>query len=471
MSRIGYILKVYPRFSETFVVTEILGREAVGDDISIFALRPTTDTRFHPELARVKAPVQWIPRPSKVSGFWDQMRASLTNETIRENFTRILPELSTLAASDVIQGITLAERALAEGVTHFHAHFASLAGRMAWVASNLTGIGYTVTTHAKDIFHEEVDSEWLRRICAGAEQVIAISQFNRRYLEEVLAGTDATIVLRYNALELERFPFSQAATADGTSAGAAAGKVATNVEATETAEGAAEGETAPRDTLQIAAVGRLVPKKGFANLIDAARQLKVQGVDFHIKIAGEGELEQQLKAQIAELDLANEVEMLGPLTQAEVTELNRAADVFVAPCVPAEDGNMDGLPTVVLEAMAVGTPVIATAVTGLPEVIRNGESGVLLEPGDVHGLAQALIRFAEHSVDTSRLTNGARAIIEEHFDNREQARVLSALEGGAAALEGGAAASMSSSAGVAASVSASEATTAVSTSEGEGEVA
>lgn len=453
MSRIGYILKVYPRFSETFVVTEILGREAVGDDISIFALRPTTDTRFHPELARVKAPVQWIPRPSKVSGFWDQMRASLTNETIRENFTRILPELSTLAASDVIQGITLAERALAEGVTHFHAHFASLAGRMAWVASNLTGIGYTVTTHAKDIFHEEVDSEWLRRICAGAEQVIAISQFNRRYLEEVLAGTDATIVLRYNALELERFPFSQAATADGTSAGAA------------------EGETAPRDTLQIAAVGRLVPKKGFANLIDAARQLKVQGVDFHIKIAGEGELEQQLKAQIAELDLANEVEMLGPLTQAEVTELNRAADVFVAPCVPAEDGNMDGLPTVVLEAMAVGTPVIATAVTGLPEVIRNGKSGVLLEPGDVNGLAQALTRFAEHSVDTSRLTSGARAIIEEHFDNREQARVLSALESGAAALEGGAAASMSSSAGVAASVSTSEATTAVSTSEGEGEVA
>lgn len=443
MSRIGYILKVYPRFSETFVVTEILGREAVGDDISIFALRPTTDTRFHPELARVKAPVQWIPRPSKVSGFWEQMRASLTNETIRANFTRILPELSTLAASDVIQGITLAERALAEGVTHFHAHFASLAGRMAWVASNLTGIGYTVTTHAKDIFHEEVDREWLRRICAGAEQVIAISQFNQRYLEEVLAGTDATIVLRYNALELERFPFSQTATA----------------------EGAAAGETAPRGTLQIAAVGRLVPKKGFANLIDAARQLKDQDVDFHIKIAGEGELEQQLKAQIAELDLANEVEMLGPLTQAEVTELNRAADVFVAPCVPAEDGNMDGLPIVVLEAMAVGTPVIATAVTGLPEVIRNGESGVLLEPGDVHGLAQALIRFAERSVDTSRLTHGARAIIEEHFDNREQAMVLSALEGGAAA-------SMSSSAGAAASASTSQgAASTASSSEGEEEVA
>lgn len=461
MSRIGYILKVYPRFSETFVVTEILGREAVGDDISIFALRPTTDTRFHPELARVKAPVQWIPRPSKVSGFWEQMRASLTNETIRANFTRILPELSTLAASDVIQGITLAERALAEGVTHFHAHFASLAGRMAWVASNLTGIGYTVTTHAKDIFHEEVDREWLWRICAGAEQVIAISQFNRRYLEEVLAGTDATIVLRYNALELERFPFSATATADG----AAAGETVSAETATEAAEGAAACETGLRDALQIAAVGRLVPKKGFGNLIDAARQLKDQDVDFRVKIAGEGELEQQLKAQIAELDLANEVEMLGPLTQAEVTELNRAADVFVAPCVPAEDGNMDGLPTVVLEAMAVGTPVIATAVTGLPEVIRNGESGVLLEPGDVHGLAQALIRFAERSVDTSRLTHGARAIIEEHFDNREQAMVLSALEGGAAA-------SMSRSAGAAASASTSQgAASTASSSEGEEEVA
>lgn len=401
MNRIGYILKVYPRFSETFVVTEILGREAIGDDISIFALRPTTDTRFHPELARVKAPVEWIARPDKPSAFWQQMHPSLSHPTIAQNFLRILPELSTLEASDVAQGIALAERLLERKITHIHAHFASLAGRMAWVASQLTGIGYTVTTHAKDIFHESVDRTWLRRICGDADRVIAISRFNQRYLEEVLEGTGASVVLRYNALELERFTFSPSVT--------------------------------PNTRLEIAAVGRLVPKKGFGNLLDAARILKDQGHDFRIRLAGSGELEAQLKQQIIDLELTAEVELLGPLTQAEVTQLNREVDVFVAPCVPSADGNIDGLPTVVLEAMAVGTPVIATAVTGLPEVIRDDETGVLLEPNDVEGLAAALAAFSRGETETSQLTHGARALIEEFFDNREQAKALSVWQGGAAA--------------------------------------
>lgn len=168
MPRIGYVLKVYPRFSETFVVTEILAREAAGEDLSIYALRPTTDTRFHPELARVQAPVTWIPRASQSARFWEQIAHSLPTAAMRERFGRILPQLLELSASDVLQGVTLAQRIQQDGITHLHAHFASLAGRMAWVAHQLTGIPYTVTTHAKDIFHESVDMGWLRRICGDA---------------------------------------------------------------------------------------------------------------------------------------------------------------------------------------------------------------------------------------------------------------------------------------------------------------
>ena len=165
MTRIGYVLKVYPRFSETFIVTEILAREAHGDDLSIYALRPTTDARFHPELARVQAEVTWIPRPALAIGLWAELVNIIKHPTLRDNFLRILPELVELPADEVAQGVALAQSVHNDGITHLHAHFASLPGRMAWMASKITGIPYTLTTHAKDIFHKSVDSTWLRRSC------------------------------------------------------------------------------------------------------------------------------------------------------------------------------------------------------------------------------------------------------------------------------------------------------------------
>lgn len=397
MPRIGYVLKVYPRFSETFVVTEILAREAAGEDLSIYALRPTTDTRFHPELARVQAPVTWIPRASQSARFWEQIAHSLPTAAMRERFGRILPQLLELSASDVLQGVTLAQRIQQDGITHLHAHFASLAGRMAWVAHQLTGIPYTVTTHAKDIFHESVDMTWLRRICGDAQHTIAISRYNQQYLNRVLEGTGANIVLQYNALELDRFPY------------------------------AAPPRPQPGQPLQVVAVGRHVTKKGFAELLDALKLTVERGLDVRLTLGGSGELTPALKQQVAELDLGDRVTFPGPLTQQEVRELLADAHVFAAPCIPAADGNMDGLPTVVLEAMASGAPVIATSVTGLPEVVHDRETGLLLEPKDITGLADALEAVATGQVDTLALSRAARALIEQSFDSRAQARALAAL--------------------------------------------
>lgn len=396
MDRIGYVLKVYPRFSETFVVTEILAREAAGADLRIYAMRPTTDARFHPELARVKAPVTWVPRPTNANRFWQQVTASIKDPEILANFAAILPELTELEASDVAQGVALAQKAKADGITHLHAHFASLAGRMAWVASKLTGIPYTVTTHAKDIFHESVNPVWLRRICGDAAQVLAISRFNEGYLQRVLTGTGANLVLLYNALELSRFEYVK--------------------------------PSLPTGKLKIAAVGRFVPKKGFRELLDAATILAERGVDFSLTLGGDGELEEELRQKVEQLGLTEQVTMPGPLTQEEVRQLLRSNHVFVAPCVPADDGNMDGLPTVVLEAMACGAPVITTAVTGLPEVVHDGETGLLLEPGDVPALADALASIARGDVDTPALAEAARKLIEQNFDSTLQAQTLNALE-------------------------------------------
>ncbi|WP_371174399.1 glycosyltransferase [Buchananella felis] len=411
MTRIGYVLKVYPRFSETFIVTEILAREAHGDDLTIFALRPTTDARFHPEIARVQAPVKWVERPLKPSELWKQLTTTLVEGGLSEAFAALLPEVADLPGDEVAQGVALAKMAREEGITHLHAHFASLAGRTAWIASRLSGIPYTVTTHAKDIYHQSVDRDWLRKVCGDAKRVIAISRFNQDYLTEVLAGTGANISLQYNALELDRFPVREQAAGEAPASEAAP------------AAPAAQGRA-----LSVLAVGRLVPKKGFSDLVEAAHIARSHGVDVQVTIAGDGELRTALQAQIDQLDLGGAVKLIGPQTQAEIIAHLKRADLSVTPCVPADDGNIDGLPTVILEAMACGTPVIATAVSGLPEVVINDDTGILLAPGQPVALAQALVAVACGEIDTAPLARRARQLIERNFDSRRQAATLSAWQ-------------------------------------------
>ena len=175
-------------------------------------------------------------------------------------------------------------------------------------------------------------------------------------------------------------------------------------------------------------MGRLVPKKGFDVLLQALASLADAGVAVTAVIAGEGELHDALVARARALGLAERVRLPGALTQSEVRALLRDSHVLAVPCVPADDGNIDGLPTVVLEAMACGTPVVATDVTGMPEVVRDGETGILLPPGEPEALARALRDLACGLVATDRLAARARTLIEEEFDSRRQAEVLSAWQ-------------------------------------------
>ena len=218
----------------------------------------------------------------------------------------------------------------------------------------------------------------------------------------MLAGTGATVSLRYNALELDRFSYRAPQPVSATRA----------------------------EPLRVCAVGRLVPKKGFADLVEAVRILVSSGIDVEVELAGDGDERERLTEQIERLGLADRIRLLGPLTQAEVRELLARSHVFAAPCIEAADGNIDGLPTVVLEAMACGTPVVATAVSGLPEVVHDGVTGILLPPGDPASLAVALRGIARGEVDTVSLSRGARALIEEQFDSRAQAAVLAAWQSG-----------------------------------------
>lgn len=402
--RTAYVVKVYPRFSETFIVTEILAREAAGEQLTVFALRNTTDTRFHPEIARVQAPVHVLTRPHRPTDAWRVFeRATETVPGFADRFAALLPELVRCDASEVHQAITLACEVVDHGITHLHAHFASLSGRTAELAAQLAGIAFSVTAHAKDLFHESVDPSRLHRMIARSHHFITISAFNCAHLRREHPEVAQKVELVYNGLELDRFPYREPA--------------------------AAELSDRP---VRIAAVGRLVEKKGFPDLIEAVRRLRDGGLPVEARVAGGGELLEELQDRVEAAGLQDCFTLLGPRTQAEVRALLDWADVFAAPSVVGADGNADGLPTVLLEAMATGVPCVASTVTGIPEAIIDGVTGRLHAPGDVDGLVEALTALARAPQERIALATAARALIEQRFDSRRQARILRALEDGSA---------------------------------------
>ncbi len=392
--RIGYVVKMYPRFSETFIVTEILELERQGLDLTIFSLRLPNDGRFHPSLAEVRAPVHYL-RHSGIRA--EEQWRSLAGATGLPGFAAALPLLLELDHASAHQAIALAHAVREQRITHLHAHFASISAAVARVAARLAGIGYSVTAHAKDIFHAEVDHDRLRERIADARAVITVSDFNLDHLRRTF-GADADRVGRiYNGIDLSRFPYTSPA-------------------------------DRPVDAPPvIAAVGRLVAKKGFADLIDAAALLRDSGREFRIDLAGTGPLADELAEQVWRHRLADRVRLLGALPQTEVARLVGGAAAFAAPCVVGDDGNRDGLPTVVLEAMALGTPVVATGVTGLPEIIDDGRTGLLIKEHDPAGLAAALARLLDHADLRAGLAKAARGLIEIEFDASRQATKIAAV--------------------------------------------
>lgn len=402
---VGYVLKMYPRFSETFIVSEILAREAAGERIVIFSLRPPTDARFHAELAAVRAPVIQIPRTSNAAKLWQQLGEVGSDPQLRTGLSQSFPDLLAHHGDDALQAALLAQAALQAGVTHLHAHFASVATSVARLAGRIAGLPYSFTAHAKDIFHEEVDPQMLQRKLAEAHHAVTISEYNLSYLRQRFPQATQRLHLVRNGLSLERFPYEPRA---------------------------AGSSSMPR----ILAVGRLVEKKGFDLLIQAIAQLHRRGVQVQADIAGDGPLAAELQAQISALDLHDDVHLLGPRTQAEINQLLGSHDVFAAPFIIGADGNADGLPTVLLEAMARGIRCVAADVTAVAEVICGASpiraaTGWLVPSGDVDALADALAEALAPG-DHSAMTDAARLLVEEQFGSHRQAEQLKALVRGEA---------------------------------------
>ena len=391
MKRVGYVLKVFPRFSETFILNEVLEHEREGQPLELISLRAPTEGHFHAAVASVRSPIAYVdagtPRPQEL---WSLLRAWSRCEPIHEEELNLVLDADV---ADAAQAIRVALHVRERGIDHLHAHFGSVAAAVARIAARLAGITYSFTAHAKDIYHQDVDERALASKLADATFVVTVSDYNRRHLAERFPHAGDKLVRVYNGVDLERFPYRS------------------------------EGPRGRR----IVAVGRLVEKKGFADLIDACAELRARGNTFACQIVGAGPLQAELSARVSAHGLDGVVELPGPMAQEQICRVVQSARALAAPCVVGADGNRDGLPTVLLEAMALGTPCVSTPVTGIPELLEHDRTGLLVDERDPGELATALERLLDDDVLASRLARAARHRVDADFDIRRQAALLREL--------------------------------------------
>ena len=288
---------------------------------------------------------------------------------------------------DAYCGIQLAVQCVKRGIEHIHAHFASSAASVASLASALSGIPFSITAHAKDIFHESVQPEELTRKLATAQMTFTVSEFNLQYLRSNYPAVSDRIVRLYNGMHLDDFAY-------------------------------VSPEKRPPD---IVAVGRFVEKKGFEDLILACQELTRRGLDYSCHLIGGGELEGKLASMIDQFGLSDRICLLGSQPQVKVKEAIRHSAVMAAPCVHGQDGNRDGLPTVLLESMALGTPCISTPVTGIPEVVKHQVTGLIVPERSPKDLADALELMISRPDLRVRYASAARRLIEQDFDAKVNA--------------------------------------------------
>lgn len=390
----GYLLKKFPRLSETFVLNEILGQERLGAQLHVFARRPPDDEPRHPELARLRAAVEVLP-PTKEMDPWsalveqdgDRLLAS-----IRDLLRDVRPLGYARLPSLLVEAIWLRKRCAELGLRHLHVHFATDSAVTALLLRGLGGPSYSVTAHAKDIYRTTVSPLLLRTLLERSEFLVTVCDANVRHVRE-LVGAKAAHKLRrlYNGIDLESF--------------AAAREVA-------------------REPGLVLSVGRLVAKKGFDVLVDAFDVLAGRGVDFRAEIVGTGEDERAIAARVAERGLGSRVRMVGALDQSGVRAHMARAQVFALPCRIGEDGNRDALPTVLLEAQAAGLPCVSTPVTGIPEILDQGRAGLLVPENDPVATAEGIARLLADAALRERLSAAGRARAAQLFDGRANARVL-----------------------------------------------
>lgn len=410
--RIGYILKGFARTSETFITNEIVQLERLGLNLTIYSLLELTGQARHAAVEKVQAKPQFLPAFSSTSEshplLWlirnaspylkSHARLILTRprqyfKTLREALQLSLalgsgpfrPDASSL--KEFLQAGFIADHALADGrLRRFHAHFCHTATTVAMYAAAISDLPFSFTAHAKDIYVRDLNpGDLLQRKLRRAQFVVTCTDANRSYLE-TLESHGAPIHLVYHGLDVDQF--------------------------------APPAIDAAADPPLILSVGRMVEKKGFPDLVEACQRLKKRGVKFRCLIIGGGGPDaEKVETLIQKYGLENTIELKPAVSQEQLRRFYQQAAVFVLPCRIAENRDRDGIPNALVEAMAMGLPVISTTVSGIPELIDSSVNGLLVSPQNPEELANAIAKLIEQPVLRRQLSQAAREKVCRSFQS------------------------------------------------------
>ncbi len=412
---LGMVLKGYPRVSETFISNEIRLLEEQGYRIHIFSMRPPREQYSNASVKRIRAGVTYLPEyllaglPAllwrNILLFPRMPLRYLRGVGLLLSRFRHAPKKHTwlkhfLQAGYLVHLVRTDPET--PDITHFHAHFAHTPSSVAMYAALLHGVDFSFTAHAKDIYTQHPAP--LARKLTMARFVVTCTRYNQRHLQELAAAAGRPVHVHcvYHGIDLSLFSMN--------------GRPQ-------------DGNTAPPYALLT--VARFVEKKGLPRVLQALAILNRQGLDFRYTLIGGGEQREQLQGLVQELGLTDRVHLLGSIPQEEVLEHYRRADLFVMGCRIAPDGDRDGIPNVIAESMAMGVPVVATDVSGIPELVEHERTGLLAPTDDPEALPQALAlairRMLEDQDLRARVIPQAREKVRAVFDNTQLIQDLAAI--------------------------------------------
>ncbi|GEJ56261.1 glycosyltransferase [Anaeromyxobacter diazotrophicus] len=395
-ARVGYLMSWYPAVTETFILHEMLELRRLGVDLEIFPLfgaatglrQPgaealTERVHYHRGLSAelVLAQLHWLARrPRAYLGAWARAVAG----NLRS------PAFLAKALVVVPRAAVVARRMEARGVAHVHAHWATHPALAAYVVERLTGIGYSFTAHAHDLY---LDRAMLEQKLAAARFVVTISRYNRALLERLYgpAAAARTVVIPCG-VDPRLFPRRPPRSPDG--------------------------------LFRVACVAGLRDYKGHRWLVEACALLRDRGVPIRCVLVGDGPERAAVERQVAALGLGDRVALVGNQPQDRIRALLEGSDAMALPSVVTPAGMMDGIPVALMEAMAMGLPVVSTRVSGIPELVEDGRTGLLAPPQDAPALAAALERLHRDPPLARRLAEAGRARVLARFDLRENAARL-----------------------------------------------
>ncbi len=383
---VGYVLKKFPRNSETFILNEILALQRHGADVTVFSLNRPDDGVYHRGLSELKRPVVYMlgRKPETMAAHlnanWPMISAR--KEQVWGQISDLIQGQRPDTWGILNWGLDLSIQLKKHGIDRMHAHFATIAAYVARTANALTGIPYSVTCHAKDIYRDGVTGDRFTSLLGASDFAVTVCEANKNYIMENLEGHKLDLRVLYNGVDVNAFH---------------------------------PKERKPNAEPTILSVGRLVEKKGFKVLLDAMALMRDAGFTPKCEIIGDGEDAEQLKKQSKELKLDN-VHWLGMRTQDEVRAAMSRATVMALPCIIGNDGNRDALPTVLLEAQAAGLPILSTPVGGVEEIADFGKAGVIVPPADAQAVATELTKLLHDKARLQHLSIEGRKRAEQCFD-------------------------------------------------------